>query len=358
MTIYHLLSDRHSADIRRYVSDLCRALAADAHDVNLVCRRAMADSLHDNGAQIHTMRLGGAWDILTPIRLSKLWDSHDEGVMVHVHTLRDAATAIRTRNLCRHPDRIRILLSLHHNSRTRSPKTAMNMYNEMDGIILPSEHALTRFIGEMPDIRHRERLHAAIPCLNHPGQGLSPKSRPPATPLFNIIFTGPINADSGLDVLVHALASIPDKPWHLHVYGTGAPRVTMPVVHLSRGRNIDSRISWHGDEVDPASVITQCHISVIPYRGPDLQSFTIIEHMSHGLAVVAADTGGATEIITPGVDGITVPPNRPEVLAEALSRLMSDHHAMVRIAADGQRTATDRLSFQKHYNTITALYRQ
>ena len=42
------------------------------------------------------------------------------------------------------------------------------------------------------------------------------------------------------------------------------------------------------------------------------------------LAVIAAAEGGPAEIVAHGVDGLLVPPRRPDLLADALTRLVAN----------------------------------
>jgi glycosyltransferase involved in cell wall biosynthesis len=53
-------------------------------------------------------------------------------------------------------------------------------------------------------------------------------------------------------------------------------------------------------------------------------SLTILEAMSAGLPVVATRSGGADDLVRDGIDGLLVPPRDPQMLAEALARLVND----------------------------------
>ena len=358
MTVYHLISERHWGDIGRYVLDLCMELRAHDHEAHIVCRKApeVTDIFRENGLPTDTMWLGGVLDVFTPIRLAKMWDRHAQGVCVHVHSLRDGATALRAKRLSRNPERVRIVMTLHQCGVTPTTKPEQETFKGMDAIILPSEHERRKF--EKTDLLRPERLHAIHTCIRVAANAQEQNIISADTELFNIIFTGPITADKGLDILVKALAMIAEQPWHLHVVGTGDARVTMPIVHLSRGKGIDKRITWHGETADYDTIAAQCHIGAVPSRKDSPIGKQIIEYMSRGLATVATDNGSTTEIITPGVDGVTVPPEDPAVLAEALKRMMSDPKGMSRIAADGYRTWRERFTYDKFYDAVTALYRQ
>jgi glycosyltransferase involved in cell wall biosynthesis len=76
-------------------------------------------------------------------------------------------------------------------------------------------------------------------------------------------------------------------------------------------------------------------INVLPsfYEGLPL---TILEAMASGLATVASNVGGIPEAIEDGVSGLLVPPGDPHRLAQALSFLLRDGAARVRIGQAAQ----------------------
>ncbi len=64
-----------------------------------------------------------------------------------------------------------------------------------------------------------------------------------------------------------------------------------------------------------------------------------IEAMACGKPVVAADSGGAREIVLSETTGILVPPNDPGALAEALVRLAANETLCQRMGRAGRRRA-------------------
>lgn len=61
--------------------------------------------------------------------------------------------------------------------------------------------------------------------------------------------------------------------------------------------------------------------AAVPSRGFESFSYTMAEHMACGTAVVATHSGGPTEIIRDGEDGLLVPPGDTWALTDALKRL-------------------------------------
>jgi glycosyltransferase involved in cell wall biosynthesis len=73
---------------------------------------------------------------------------------------------------------------------------------------------------------------------------------------------------------------------------------------------------------------------------------TVIEAMACGVPVVGARTGGIAETVSHMENGLLVPPNDPEALAEAMIRLIADPELCVVMGVNGWRRALARYSWE------------
>ena len=78
--------------------------------------------------------------------------------------------------------------------------------------------------------------------------------------------------------------------------------------------------------------------------------------MAHALPVVATPVGGIPEVITDGQDGLLVPVNQPETLAQALTRLIRDPALRRSLGETASRHARDRFSFERMAQQYEELY--
>jgi glycosyltransferase involved in cell wall biosynthesis len=78
---------------------------------------------------------------------------------------------------------------------------------------------------------------------------------------------------------------------------------------------------------DAASLMSHLDVLVLPsYEEPF--GTVLAEAMAAGTPVVATTVGGLPEVVTHGVDGVLVPPGRPDALADGVLRVLADRDRM------------------------------
>lgn len=137
------------------------------------------------------------------------------------------------------------------------------------------------------------------------------------------------------DVMVAALErALPREP-RLRVTLAGPGEPTAEAAELLAA---DERLEWIG-WLEPAQkdeLLRAAEVFVISSRTEGLP-MALLEAMAHGMAVVATDVGGIPEVVADGEDGLLVPPEDPDALAEALCRLAAEPELRRRLAAAARR---------------------
>jgi glycosyltransferase involved in cell wall biosynthesis len=62
---------------------------------------------------------------------------------------------------------------------------------------------------------------------------------------------------------------------------------------------------------------------------------TVVEAMAAGLCVVTTDVGGIPDLVRDGEDALTVPPGRPDLMANAVLRILREPELARRLSANG-----------------------
>src|SRR5207302_1571646 len=129
-----------------------------------------------------------------------------------------------------------------------------------------------------------------------------------------------------------------------------------PVYCLYHGLNADfSRLLRER----PAERPTNGHLRVltvgrlVPKKGFDV----LVEAMDCGLPVITTGISGIPEVIRHGVNGLLVPPDNPEALADAVLRLKCDADLAGRLSRGAQATVRERFDADGFAAQLAALFR-
>ena len=125
---------------------------------------------------------------------------------------------------------------------------------------------------------------------------------------------------------------------------------------LASQSGLGDRIIFAGyqSEVEPyyAAMDIVVHASITP----EPFGMVVPEAMAARRAVIAADAGGPREVITPGVDGLLVPPCDTAALAEAILLLAADPAARERLGAAARVTVEQRLGLDTNAAAIQSVH--
>ena len=91
-----------------------------------------------------------------------------------------------------------------------------------------------------------------------------------------------------------------------------------------------------GYRTDVPGLLALADIVVLDSRHEGLPR-VIMEAMACGRPVVATDVRGSRDLVRDGENGLLVPPGRPELLSEALLRLLGDRALACRMGAAGRK---------------------
>ncbi len=124
---------------------------------------------------------------------------------------------------------------------------------------------------------------------------------------------------------------------------------------LHTGLGLESTVRFRG-EMSLSSVLSwyrRADIVVLPcVRGRDgshdVTPNTLIEAMAMRLPVVSTTIGAIPEIVDPGIDGLLVPPNDENALADALERLLRDPALRRSLGEAARRKVEERFDIDRN----------
>ena len=156
------------------------------------------------------------------------------------------------------------------------------------------------------------------------------------------LFVGRLNTEKGLDVLVDALAGVPDLTLTLAGWPTGDYERRLRARAAERG--VLERLDFKGP-VPRGPELFALYRAHDVFVLPSISEGTprvIGEAMAFGLPVVSTTAGGIPDLVEEGVTGLLVPPGDAVALARALERVRTDDGLRERLVAAAGRTVDAR----------------
>jgi len=109
-------------------------------------------------------------------------------------------------------------------------------------------------------------------------------------------------------------------------------------------------------ETDTVSkLINQSRIFIYPSREEPF-GLSIIEAMACEVPVVSTNVYGPNEIITDGIDGLTVNPDDVNALTKAVRTLLDDEQLRMQIGVQGRKMVEERFDINIHLASLVSIY--
>jgi len=167
----------------------------------------------------------------------------------------------------------------------------------------------------------------------------------------------------GHEVFLEALAALKADPL-ARFYIVGGPiyqslgsQYTLEELRSrAHALGLNGRLGFTGFQADPAAALRALDVVVHASIRPEPFGRVIVEGMACGRAVVAINNGGAAELFEDGISALACPPNDPQALASAITRLLADPGLRRRLGAAGRQVALERFDRRRLAEEWTAVY--
>ena len=342
------------AGTERHILDLAASLPAQGVGVGIACPAPspLAERAVNMGIPVTPIAKRGLFDQVALKSLRTLFKQNSVDV-IHVHNGRTAMLAAVAHRLSR---RGHCVSTQHFITPTRVNRTGIKavlsrmahgwVASHTDRFIAVSR-AVERGMAERDD-GHPGRIFI-IPngISDFDRSAITPASKireelgiGPQTPL--VVAATRLAPEKAVDSLVDAMAQLRTR--HptacCAIAGEGSERTALAnrIAHLGLGESV----RLLGFRNDVGSLIAACDVFVLPSVNEPF-GLVLLEAMALSKPVVSTAAGGPLEIVEEASTGLLVAPRRPDALADAIGRLLSDRPAAQEMGRRG------RLHFEKHY---------
>ena len=298
-------------------------------------KRTLVDNLRAAGVTVHCLDAKRSHDVGWPLRLRNLLLSGRFDI-VHLHSPMVAGVA---------------RLIVRTLPKARRPCVITTEHNEWWSYVWPTRlaNALTFALDDAhlavsEDVRSSvpARLRAQVETLVH-GTSIDDAiaARAQRGEARAELGFGPDDVVAGTVANFRAQKAYPDLLAAVRLAVDGAPM--LKVVAVGQGPleaeiraehdklGLGDRFRFLGYRHDALRVLAACDIFTLAsrYEGYPI---ALMEALAVGLPVVATAVGGVPDAVRQGVEGLVVPPSRPDLLAAALVELATDSALRARLA--------------------------
>jgi len=133
-------------------------------------------------------------------------------------------------------------------------------------------------------------------------------------------WVGRLTGEKGADVLLRAIANIPELPVSVSIVGEGTDRTALEA--LAQQLGIGERIRWHGIVPEAAELFPAFDVFAISSR-TEGTPIVLFEAMACEVPVVSTRVGGVPDVVSDG-EAILVPREDPVALAHGIRRVFAD----------------------------------
>jgi glycosyltransferase involved in cell wall biosynthesis len=182
-----------------------------------------------------------------------------------------------------------------------------------------------------------------------PGTDPAPMAQGSQDGIVRLLSVGAVVPRKGFDVLVAALATLTDLPWHVAIAGdrTRDPGMAAQLDADIRHHNLGSRVTVHG-AVSPerlAELYAGADVFVLASRFEGY-GMAFAEAIAHGLPIIGTNAGAIADTVPVGA-GVLVAPGDSNALALALRKLIENPDERRRFAASARAAASRLPTWQK-----------
>ena len=229
-------------------------------------------------------------------------------------------------------------------------------------VVIANCEAVKRFVVE------RERIPAARVCVIRNGLDVERFDAAMRAPLLEPL---PDTGNAAVAVLVAnmrhevkrqedfltALAKVRRDGADVVAFlvGEGARRGVLEAMAADLG--LERAAFFLGGRKDVAAILARGTFGVLCSKQEGLSN-AVMEGMAASLPMLVTDAGGNAELVLDGERGWVVPPERPDALARAMTRILEDPARAKRMGATARRFVEEELTLERMIAEHDRLYRQ
>jgi len=255
----------------------------------------------------------------------------------HIHTLHDVQLSVPSGLIIKGKEGLTSLVRLYQN-------ITKIIFGSPNIIISPSKWLLN-FYESKGFFKKSTKIVLPNPIV----VTSAVKSKVSQGSTMNFLFLGQVEKQKGILFLVDVFKKLDKNIYHLNIAGDGS--LVMEVGQKTK-HNDNIHILGKVQREDLSALFSQNDMLIVPSLCYENSPIVVGEALSHGIPVIAANIGGAAELVKTGVNGYKFEAGDEKGLVELLKSLNKDKLSTLKKQAKG---SVEQHSLQHYLNKILAL---
>lgn len=175
---------------------------------------------------------------------------------------------------------------------------------------------------------------------------------------LNLLYAGRLSPDKGVDTTIKVMKKlvIDQRQQNIKLSLAGAGSVDyenrLRSLVIETGLTDYVRFLGRIPSQEMPELLRKSDVLLVPSIWPEPFARTVLEGMISGLVVIATPTGGTSEILKDGDNGLLFAPGDAEELAQKIANLITDPKLRYKLAQAGQQTVINRFTKVKMIDKI------
>lgn len=359
--VLHLINGEHYSGAERVQDLLALRLPESGFEVSFVCLKPGIFPAQRKATRcpLYEVPMKGRFDRKATGAVADIVGKGDFALL-HAHTPRSLLVGSRVARAMRKP----LIYHVHSPAGRDSTRWLGNRINTW--VELWASRSVNHFIcvsgsihRYMQELGHSELKLTTVPNGVAVVTDLPARNEPRGT--WTIGTTALFRQRKGIEVLLNALALLRKSGADARLLAVGpfeTKEYENTIMNLARALEIEPFIEWTGYTNDVNSHFRRMDLFVLPSLFGEGLPMVILEAMTNGVPVVAANVEGIPQAIRDGIDGLVFEPGNSGELAASILRFMKGQVDWKQIRESARQRQRESFSDVSMAKGVARVYEQ
>lgn len=357
LNILQINSSKTWAGGETHIRDLSRGLISNGHNVILLLRKEISRHFRELDAEIYELPLKNAIDLYSIYKIVKIIKEENIDI-IHVHNGKDYWMGVFAKKFV---SKVKVIATRHILKPLGNSFLHKKLFSNIDQFVAVSESVKSKLIKQNKiDKKNIIVIHNGMRMknLNNIKTNYLYDELKIAKDVFKIGIVGTLCKRKNQEVLIKTASAINNSNLKFIIVGSDPSKDKKYKKKLERiiiENNVKDKVIMTGFREDNNNLMSFFDLLVVPSKS-EAFGLVVIEAMSKGTPVIAAEVNGIKEIIDNGVNGFLVNPNSVDDIKDKILDLYNNKSKYIKFSKNGIIKVENEFSLNVMSSKIEEVY--